>query len=56
MTSVTPEVPVIGVLVEVKSDARGLSTTTRFLDNPLADRVLDVINAEWPDPSHRRTP
>lgn len=33
----------IGVPEEVKSDGKGLWTATRYLDNPLADQVLDSI-------------
>lgn len=35
----------IGVPLEVKTDARGVFTATRYLDNPLADQVLDAIKA-----------
>lgn len=35
----------IGVPVEVKSDGRGVFTATRYLNNPLADQVLDGIRA-----------
>jgi len=39
-----PEATVpIGVPLEVKSDERGVFTATRYLDNPLADRVLGAI-------------
>ena len=33
----------VGVPLEVKADARGVFTATRYLDNPLADQVLDAI-------------
>lgn len=33
----------IGVPEEVKTDEKGLFTVTRYLDNPLADQVLDAI-------------
>jgi HK97 family phage prohead protease len=33
----------IGVPLEVKKDEHGLWTATRYLDNPLADQVLDAI-------------
>lgn len=33
----------IGVPLEVKADGRGVFTATRYLDNPLADQVLDAI-------------
>lgn len=33
----------VGVPIEVKTDERGLWTATRYLDNPLADQVLDSI-------------
>jgi HK97 family phage prohead protease len=33
----------IGVPLEVKADERGVWTATRYLDNPLADQVLDAI-------------
>jgi HK97 family phage prohead protease len=33
----------IGVPIEVKADERGLFTATRYLNNPLADDVLDGI-------------
>lgn len=33
----------IGVPVEVQRDDRGVFTATRFLDNPLADSILDGI-------------
>jgi HK97 family phage prohead protease len=33
----------IGVPVEVRADERGLFTATRYLDNPIADHVLDAI-------------
>jgi len=33
----------IGVPLEVKADATGVWTATRYLDNPLADHVLDAI-------------
>jgi HK97 family phage prohead protease len=35
----------IGVPLEVKADERGVYTATRYLDNPLADQVLDAIKA-----------
>ena len=35
----------IGVPLEVKPDQKGVFTATRYLDNPLADQVLDAINA-----------
>lgn len=35
----------IGVPIEVKADEKGVFTATRYLDNPLADQVLDAINA-----------
>lgn len=35
----------IGVPLEVRSDERGVYTATRYLDNPLADQVLDAIKA-----------
>jgi HK97 family phage prohead protease len=35
----------IGVPLEVKPDEKGVFTATRYLDNPLADQVLDAINA-----------
>lgn len=35
----------IGVPVEVRADQRGVFTATRYLDNPLADQVLDAIKA-----------
>ena len=35
----------IGVPIEVKSDPKGVFTATRYLDNPLADQVLDAINS-----------
>jgi HK97 family phage prohead protease len=35
----------IGVPVEVKPDGKGVFTATRYLDNPLADQVLDGIRA-----------
>jgi len=35
----------IGVPLEVKADERGVFTATRYLDNPLADQVLDAIKA-----------
>lgn len=35
----------IGVPVEVRSDDRGVFTATRYLDNPLADHVLDAVKA-----------
>jgi HK97 family phage prohead protease len=33
----------IGVPIEVRADERGLFTATRYLDNPLADHVLNAI-------------
>lgn len=33
----------IGVPLEVRADERGVFTATRYLDNPLADHVLDAI-------------
>jgi HK97 family phage prohead protease len=33
----------IGVPIEVRADDRGVFTATRYLDNPLADQVLDAI-------------
>lgn len=33
----------IGVPIEVSEDERGVFTVTRYLDNPLADSVLDAI-------------
>jgi HK97 family phage prohead protease len=33
----------IGVPVEVQADGKGVFTATRYLDNPLADQVLDAI-------------
>lgn len=33
----------IGVPLEIKPDGTGLYTATRYLDNPLADQVLDAI-------------
>ncbi len=33
----------IGVPLEVKEDERGVYTATRYLDNPLADAILDAI-------------
>lgn len=33
----------IGVALEVRADERGVFTRTRYLDNPLADHVLDAI-------------
>lgn len=33
----------IGVPLEVRADENGLFTATRYLDNPLADNVLDAI-------------
>jgi HK97 family phage prohead protease len=33
----------VGVPLEVRSDERGVFTATRYLDNPLADHVLDAI-------------
>jgi HK97 family phage prohead protease len=33
----------IGVPLEVRADNRGVFTATRYLDNPLADQVLDAI-------------
>jgi HK97 family phage prohead protease len=39
-----PEATVpIGVPIEVKTDETGVFTATRYLDNPLADRVLGAI-------------
>jgi HK97 family phage prohead protease len=35
----------VGVPLEVRSDERGVFTATRYLDNPLADQVLDAIKA-----------
>jgi HK97 family phage prohead protease len=35
----------IGVPLEVKPDERGVWTATRYLDNPLADQVLDAIKS-----------
>lgn len=35
----------IGVPLEVRSDERGVFTATRYLDNPLANDVLDAIKA-----------
>jgi HK97 family phage prohead protease len=35
----------IGVPVEVRADQRGVFTATRYLDNPLADHVLDAIKS-----------
>lgn len=35
----------IGVPLEVRADERGVYTATRYLDNPLADHVLDAIKA-----------
>lgn len=35
----------IGVPLEVRADERGVFTATRYLDNPLADQVLDAIKA-----------
>jgi HK97 family phage prohead protease len=35
----------IGVPLEVRADERGVFTATRYLDNPLADHVLDAIKA-----------
>jgi HK97 family phage prohead protease len=35
----------IGVPLEVRADERGVYTATRYLDNPLADQVLDAIKA-----------
>jgi HK97 family phage prohead protease len=35
----------VGVPLEVKADERGVFTATRYLDNPLADHVLDAIKA-----------
>jgi HK97 family phage prohead protease len=35
----------IGVPLDVKADERGVWTATRYLDNPLADQVLDAIKA-----------
>lgn len=35
----------IGVPLEVRSDERGVYTATRYLDNPLADQVLDAIKS-----------
>ncbi len=36
----------IGVPVEVRADERGVFTATRYLNNPLADHVLDAIKPE----------
>lgn len=33
----------IGVPIEVRADERGVFTATRYLDNPLADHVLDAV-------------
>lgn len=33
----------IGVPLEVRADERGVFTATRYLDNPLADQVLDAV-------------
>lgn len=33
----------IGVPLEVRADEKGVYTVTRYLDNPLADQVLDAI-------------
>lgn len=33
----------IGVPIEVQADERGVFTATRYLDNPLADQVLDAV-------------
>lgn len=33
----------VGVPLEVRADERGVFTATRYLDNPLADHVLDAI-------------
>jgi HK97 family phage prohead protease len=33
----------IGVPIEVRTDERGVYTATRYLDNPLADWVLDAV-------------
>jgi HK97 family phage prohead protease len=35
----------IGVPLEVTGDERGVFTATRYLDNPLADQVLDAIKS-----------
>lgn len=35
----------IGVPVEVRADDRGVFTATRYLDNPIADNVLNAIKA-----------
>jgi HK97 family phage prohead protease len=35
----------IGVPLEVRADDRGVFTATRYLDNPLADHVLDAIKS-----------
>lgn len=35
----------VGVPLEVRSDDRGVFTATRYLDNPLADQVLDAIKS-----------
>jgi HK97 family phage prohead protease len=35
----------IGVPLEVRADGRGVYTATRYLDNPLADQVLDAIKS-----------
>ncbi|HEY9417214.1 MAG TPA: HK97 family phage prohead protease [Pseudonocardia sp.] len=35
----------VGVPLEVRADERGVFTATRYLDNPLADHVLDAIKA-----------
>jgi HK97 family phage prohead protease len=35
----------IGVPLEVRADERGVFTATRYLDNPMADHVLDAIKA-----------
>ncbi len=35
----------IGVPIEVSTDGKGVFTATRYLDNPLADQVLDAIKA-----------
>lgn len=35
----------VGVPLEVRSDERGVFTATRYLDNPLADQVLDAIKS-----------
>jgi len=35
----------VGVPLEVRTDERGVYTATRYLDNPLADHVLDAIKS-----------